>query len=314
VTRVATPDGATQPANDGSVTESDLQSAFDHAPLGMAITDPAGVVLAANEALVDLLQVSARTFPGTSLFSLTHADDLPAARAACMSLADGTQLRSRVACRFRRGDGAWIDVLVWTATVLDAQGRPDHLVMHVQDVTEHRVLTDALREQALKDALTGLPNRTLLLDRIEHAVSRYERDGDELAIMVLDLDDFKDVNDTLGHAAGDEALRLVAQRLVHHVRPDATVARLGGDEFVVVCEGTDPAQARQIAARLADAVSEPAEVEGRQVTLHASIGVASLRDQPQGAAHVLLAAADAAMYRAKKARRTALGAAVGEPP
>ena len=155
---------------------------------------------------------------------------------------------------------------------------------------------ERMRHEALHDPLTGLANRTLLRDRLEHALARSARDGTETGVLFIDLDEFKHVNDRLGHAAGDAVLTELGQRLVHAVRPADTVARLGGDEFVVVCEAIDEETALALGQRLDAAIRQPLAVAGE---LSASIGIALGRED----ADSLLATADAAVYAAKAAGR-----------
>ena len=154
---------------------------------------------------------------------------------------------------------------------------------------------ERMRHEALHDPLTGLPNRTLLRDRLEHALARSARGRGATGVLFVDLDDFKHVNDTYGHATGDVVLAELGERLRTGVRPADTVARLGGDEFVVVCEGVDEDSAVALGRRLQDAIRLPLTIGGLQHELSASIGIA-LGHADAGA---LLGAADAAVYRAK---------------
>jgi diguanylate cyclase len=157
-----------------------------------------------------------------------------------------------------------------------------------------------LRHQAFHDPLTGVANRSLFQDRLEHALALHGRDGRSLAIVFLDLDDFKAVNDSFGHMAGDELLVRVAERITGALRSGDTIARLGGDEFAVLLEdGGDPLGS---AHRMADALASPFTVAGHEVVVHASIGVASLAAvDPPMSADQLLGRSDAAMYAAKRA-------------
>ncbi len=157
----------------------------------------------------------------------------------------------------------------------------------------------ALAHQALHDPLTGLPNRVLLLDRLAQAAARAGREPAPLALLFLDLDRFKEVNDRLGHRAGDDLLKAVANRLVAVVRPGDTVARFGGDEFVVLCENMPgQAQAVELAERIADVLARPVMISGREMSVTASIGIV-LADAGLIAADELLRDADLAMYEAK---------------
>jgi diguanylate cyclase (GGDEF)-like protein len=170
---------------------------------------------------------------------------------------------------------------------------------YAEGLVEER--TEELREAAVHDALTHLPNRKLLVDRLELALARQLRTGRDVALLFLDLDRFKLLNDSRGHAIGDQVLVTVAERLRQVVRPSDTVARFGGDEFVVLCEGLpSPAATSEIATRLLEAVATPLEQDGRAVELTASVGIASSvggRSRPG----TLIEAADQAMYRAKRA-------------
>jgi diguanylate cyclase (GGDEF)-like protein/PAS domain S-box-containing protein len=156
-----------------------------------------------------------------------------------------------------------------------------------------------MRHEAVHDPLTGLANRTLLRDRLEHALARAERDRGETGVLFVDLDNFKQVNDAHGHAAGDAALVELSRRLQTAVRPGDTIARLGGDEFVALCEHVDEASALAVGHRLLDAIRLPFTAGGTEHELSASIGIAL----GHADADILLANADAATYRAKAAGR-----------
>jgi diguanylate cyclase (GGDEF)-like protein/PAS domain S-box-containing protein len=173
-------------------------------------------------------------------------------------------------------------------------------VCNARDVTERVQVTERLAHQAMHDTLTGLANRVLLLDRMEHALAA-EGQGDRSAVLFVDLDRFKAVNDRQGHAAGDHLLVAVAERLQRVVRPGDTVARLGGDEFVVLAEHvTKPEAATQIAERVRLALAKPVDLKGRQLTISCSIGIAfSGHDLPEA----MLNKADVALYQAKQRGR-----------
>ena len=170
------------------------------------------------------------------------------------------------------------------------------------NVCERRNLEDRLRHQALHDPLTGLANRHLLLDRVEHGLARVRRTRSHLAIFYIDLDGFKAINDTWGHAFGDDLLTQVADRIAKSRRQSDTVARLGGDEFVVLLEDLDPSVAIDLATKLNQALRVPYLIGAEQVQIGASIGVAigsADTESPKG----LIQRADAAMYLAKSEGR-----------
>ena len=170
-----------------------------------------------------------------------------------------------------------------------------------EDITSRIDAEEQLRQAAVHDSLTGLPNRTSLAARLEHAILRVNRSGDRLALLFIDLDRFKKVNDTLGHAAGDEVLRQTAGRIRACVREVDTVARLGGDEFVVLLE-TDvrPDTPGIIGERIRASFDLPFDWKGTEVRCGASIGVSLYPDNARDPA-ALLASADEAMYRVKNA-------------
>jgi len=172
-----------------------------------------------------------------------------------------------------------------------------------RDISRRKQVDMLLEYLALHDALTNLPNRQLLQDRLELALDRARRENRGLlAVMMLDLDNFKEINDTYGHACGDQLLKLVAQRLQKTLRKSDTAARLGGDEFVLVSEGINNLESCMIVAqKVLDALSQPAEIEGQQFQITASLGI-SLYSPEGGDATTLLRQADIAMYDAKQVR------------
>ena len=186
---------------------------------------------------------------------------------------------------------------------LGADGRPERLLGTAQDITEQKSAAAALLHQELHDPLTGLPNRRLLVDRIDQALARLARAPCLVGVIHLDIDRFKVINDNLGHAVGDQLLLATAVRLRDLIRPEDTLARIEGDEFVVLCEGlSDQAEAVLIADRICAAMTEPFTWSGGDLVLSVSAGIA-LAISPTVDAGALLGDADAAMYRAKAAGR-----------
>jgi diguanylate cyclase (GGDEF)-like protein len=203
----------------------------------------------------------------------------------------------RAELRLRHSDGSTLWVQVSSSPV------DDGTLAMVSDISERKAAEDALAHQAFHDTLTGLPNRALFLDRLGHALARSARRPASTAVLFLDLDRFKWVNDSLGHAAGDTLLQATAERLLDVVRDTDTIARFGGDEFAVLCEDLeDETEALAVGRRLVAAMSSPITVGDRHLTLTASVGIA-LASGPGVQPDVLLRDADSAMYRAKERGR-----------
>ncbi|QNP41506.1 EAL domain-containing protein [Lysobacter solisilvae (ex Woo and Kim 2020)] len=204
----------------------------------------------------------------------------------------------------QRKDGQEFLCSVQASVVLDATGQRSHYVGVLGDITDQKRAEQELRYLANYDTLTSLPNRTLLSERLSRAIVRARRQGKRIAVLFLDLDRFKDINDSLGHAAGDRILRAAAGRLQNTVGPQHTVARLGGDEFTVVLEDLDTAEeAEQVARKIIDAFGEPLDIDDRHdVSISPSIGISLYPDHAQIPTD-LLKHADTAMYQAKAAGR-----------
>jgi diguanylate cyclase (GGDEF)-like protein/PAS domain S-box-containing protein len=215
---------------------------------------------------------------------------------------DGTADGATVAWRAVHPDGTerWLETAL--RAVRDAHGAPREIVAVTRDVSERKDAETKLAHQALHDALTGLPNRALFLDRLEHALRRTRRRPGRVAVLFVDLDRFKLINDSFGHAAGDRLLCDVAARMDEALRPSDTIARFGGDELVVLCEDLDgEVGARTIADRIATLFEEPFVVEDGEAFLQASVGIAVAGASAR--AEDLIRDADAAMYRAKERGR-----------
>ncbi len=206
-----------------------------------------------------------------------------------------------IECTLKHQQGTWLKFeLQHTDLLQDEHVRG--IVLNGRDVSERKKFEDQLAHQAFHDPVTNLANRALFADRVQHAIMRSIRGGPAIGIMFIDLDDFKTVNDSLGHAAGDRVLQEVAQRLQATVRPADTVARFGGDEFAILLDGiNDSAEAATVAGRMLAALEQQLEVEGKQVYPRASVGIC-LVDQEFGTADAeeLLRNADVAMYMAKR--------------
>ncbi|MGY1633388.1 diguanylate cyclase domain-containing protein [Geodermatophilus sp. SYSU D01186] len=279
---------------------------------------PVGVVAADADGRVVLFNEVSRQWHGADADPRVDVADFPAAFS--LSEPDGRPLAPHrvpltrvfredriadVGMRIAPAGGAVREVLASGTSIRDDDGTLLGAVVALADVTAQRELERALRAAALHDPLTGLPNRALLMDRLGQLLEPTRRAAEPLAVLFCDLDGFKPVNDTAGHAVGDEVLVQAARRLQAAVRPGDTVARLGGDEFVVLCPGLDCAHAaRSVADRVTASFDAPlTDARGGRHRVGVSVGVAvcDAGDTPETA----LAAADAAMYRVKSARRSA---------
>jgi diguanylate cyclase (GGDEF)-like protein/PAS domain S-box-containing protein len=288
--------------------ESDLRllrRAVEATNNGIVIADarqPDFPVVYVNSAFEDITGYSAVEIQGRNCRVLQR-DDREQAGIEAIRLALSEQREARALLRNYRKDGQlfWNDFHV--APVSDDSGTLTHFVGVLSDVSERQRYEDQLAYRATHDELTGLPNRQLLQDRLQQAIRNAERYGREVAVVFVDLDDFKLVNDSLGHGAGDIALKVIADRLQALVRDTDTVGRFGGDEFVIVLtEQTDDAGMAQVVERISLSLAQPVELAGVRHVLTPSIGHCRYPEAGQDA-ESLLKRADLAMYQAKRQGR-----------
>jgi len=236
---------------------------------------------------------------------LTHPDDRESTAAEVRRLLSGDSEGFQIEKRNIRADGHEVWISASVSCVRDQSGAPLYLVSQSEDITERRAMHEHLAHAAIHDPLTALPNRVLFMDRLHTALSRSHRNGCHVAVIFMDLDRFKLVNDSLGHEGGDQVLRAVALRIQASVRPSDTVARFGGDEFTILCEDvSDESMAMELATRIAASLDEPLEIGGSELFVTASLGLtlSSYSIEPQR----LLRDADTAMYRAKEQGRAGI--------
>jgi diguanylate cyclase (GGDEF)-like protein/PAS domain S-box-containing protein len=256
-----------------------------------------GVILTWNRGAEELYGYSAQDAIGCHVSLLNPREDGTEIDSILAAVVAGETVRGLETVRHRR-DGTGVEVSLTVSPIYGESGAVVSASVIAHDISGRCRLERELVRQAMEDTLTGLPNRTLLADRLAQAVAGSGRRGSPMAVLFIDLDQFKLVNDENGHLAGDLLLVQVSQRLQGVMRPADTVARFGGDEFVIVCEDADEALAKQIAGRIAEAFVEPFEVEGRRLFVTASIGIA-VAPPLEADGGVLLRHADAAMYDAK---------------
>ena len=281
-----------------------FRRAFEDAPIGMAVADLGGTYLDVNQALCEITGYPASVLCGMNFAAITHPDDLETDRAAIRALLAGELSSSLAEKRYVHPDGRHVWVARTVTLVRDATGAPLHFLDQVQDITARRRFESELRHLADHDPLTGLFNRRRFEQELERQVTEVARYGPRGALLVLDLDHFKYVNDALGHHAGDELILSVAATLRGRLRDSDILARLGGDEFAVLLPNVDEAEAEHVAGELVRAIRDEAAIETakqrRRVTT--SVGVAPFRTGG-ATGEELLIAADLAMYDAKEAGR-----------
>jgi diguanylate cyclase (GGDEF)-like protein/PAS domain S-box-containing protein len=284
-----------------------FEATFANAMTGMVLIDLDGHVIDSNPAMQELLGRTRTELKGHRLSEFIHPSDRRRARAEYLRMVGGSGNGSlRVQYRFVRDRQAiWVDSSA--SVVHDSEGQASFVIAMIQDITQRKEAEAALlsqaalsEHQARHDALTGLANRTVFRERIRHMVEARRRSDTNAAVVIIDLDGFKEINDSLGHAAGDELLVELGRRLAEALRGSDTVARLGGDEFGILLPQAGTRQDVVAAVgRVKAAIEEPVVLQGLSVSLEASIGIAMYPDDGE-AVESLLQAADGAMYHAKE--------------
>ncbi len=284
-------------------SEARFRATFNQAAIGIMETRCDGRILRVNQKLCEIFGYTEDEILAMSHQDITHPDDFAASLERRARLLAGELAPSTVDKRYVHKNGSEIWVAISTSLVRDADGAPDYFVNMIECINERRQLQENLEHLARHDSLTQLPNRALFYNRLQHALGQARRRNWVTGVMFIDLDRFKAINDTLGHAVGDELLQQVAARLMSCVRADDTVGRLGGDEFaVVLSELAQEQSATVVAQKILDLLGQPFQLEKHEVFVTVSIGIATCR---AGECDVdsMISNADAAMYDAKKLGR-----------
>jgi len=281
--------------------------AFDGAGTGMALISTAednyGRYVRVNPTFAHIVGRSAEEILTMTAQELTHPEDRDEDEQELRGLFAGSQQSYQRDKRYLKGDGTPVWVSVTVAYTGSPDGSAQYAIAQVQDITERRAHQQDLSHRASHDPLTDLPNRIELTGRLLEAISTAARTGRPGAVLFVDLDGFKNVNDRHGHLIGDQALTVVAARLTAAVRLGDMVARLGGDEFLIVADDLTSAGAAELADRLARAVAAPINVPGSD-TLALTVSIGHTPIPPEHSdPNELIAAADHAMYTAKHDRR-----------
>ncbi|WP_430868884.1 putative bifunctional diguanylate cyclase/phosphodiesterase [Demequina aurantiaca] len=279
-----------------------FDSTFRDSPIGIALIDEAGTYVALNDAFARMLGRDSADVVGSHYSTHTHPDDLRRDREMMTAATSGSLPYYQAQKRFvhRNGDTVWTRVTVSDVTRNEDSGRHT-CVLQIEDVTEVRRAKELLQRRAQYDHLTGLPNRSLLIETLTRTLAKAAH-ASPIAVLFIDIDHFKLINDSLGHDAGDQAIVEIARRISGAVRPSDLVARLGGDEFVVVLSSILSENAAQgLLAVVTDAVQAPLDVADHTIQLTISTGIA-LSDYNL-TAETLVRRSDLAMYAAKQAGR-----------
>ena len=282
-------------------SEIRLAALVEHASDLVCVADEAGRVIYASPAVARVLNLSASELEGTPVFDLVHPDDRETLLGKVQEIVKTPGISPSLEARVAHADGGWRHMEVVTTNLLNNPA-VSGIVINARDITERVEVAAQLEEKAFHDELTGLPNRSLLLERLADALHRASRHDRMVGVLFLDLDRFKVVNDSLGHSMGDELLSETARRLEQTIRPDDTVARLGGDEFVVIIGNMVRTTDALVAAeRVRTAVAQPVTLGNESTVVTTSVGIAIAFGEE--APDELLQDADTAMYRAKEGGR-----------
>jgi diguanylate cyclase (GGDEF)-like protein/PAS domain S-box-containing protein len=282
--------------------EERFRRAFDDAPIGMALVGLDGRWLRVNPTLCEITGYSEEELLTRTFKDITHPDDLDKNLENIENLIAGRIRSIRIEKRYIRASGRTVWVNVSSSLILDADGRPLHLVSQIEDVADRKRAESRLKDLAEHDPLTGLLNRRRFDEELADTMLRLRRHGGNAALLLIDLDRFKLVNDTFGHKIGDEVLVEVAGTLRARLRETDIVARLGGDEFAAVLYEADAEAAQAVAEDLIAALRAKRVGQAAEVGVTASVGVVLLDRETLGDDDALLAA-DRALYAAKNARR-----------
>lgn len=279
--------------------EEVMRQAFEHASVGSYVMGHDGRLLRVNSALCRLLGYEPDDLLGINVEAIIDPEGTHAPPPLPRALRTGELDHMRTEALLVHKDGRAIDVELSSFAIGGIDGRPAYTVAHVHDVTLRKASEDRFAHLAMHDSLTDLPNRVLFLDRVQQAICRLARIDTLLAVLFVDLDRFKQINDGFGHEGGDRVLIEVAARLRGALRPEDTLARFGGDEFTILCEGLrDPEAVFAVARRVLEAVAAPVHVQGQVAPLSASVGIAMTSDS-SASGESMLHEADLAMYQAK---------------
>jgi diguanylate cyclase (GGDEF)-like protein/PAS domain S-box-containing protein len=281
-------------------TEGRFEQVFENAAVGANIVDTNGQFLRVNTAYCRMLGTTAPDLMTRTIFDVSLPEDVDRTRVAFARLLASETDEYTIEKRLLRADGQTVWARIGASVVRDGNGEPLYAIGLAIDTTETHALTEQLAHAASHDHLTGLASRSVLDDHLQRTRASAARSGDLVAVLAIDLDEFKQINDRFGHLAGDDVLVEVAHRLEALVRAEDLIVRYGGDEFIIVLRpGADIELVKLIAQRVVDALAEPMNVLGTTTRIGASVGIAIVWPDA-GEGDDVLARADAATYEAKQ--------------
>ncbi|MGI8552283.1 MAG: sensor domain-containing protein, partial [Dehalococcoidia bacterium] len=280
-------------------SEQRFRAIFESSPIGIARLDLDGRIVQSNRVLQRMLGYTEHDLLTMTFQNLADPEDLALDPVQLADVFAGDREAHQLERRFLRRDGSLLDGQFTVSVVRDTHGTPRFAIGMLEDVSDRKRAQAALEHQALHDPLTGLPNRILIQDRLQQAILTARQVPAGVALLFMDFDRFKEINDTFGHAYGDQVLRQAAVRLPATLRETDTYARLGGDEFAVLLPGADIEAARQVALQMRATLDQPFEVEGHHLHVSASMGIALYAEHGVDA-ETLMRRAEVAMYVAKR--------------
>jgi diguanylate cyclase (GGDEF)-like protein/PAS domain S-box-containing protein len=292
-----------EPDAAASVREAEerFRLAFEQAAVGMALVAPDGRFLRVNGALCELVGYDAEALGAMTFQEITHPEDLDLDLEYVRQMLAGERRTYAMEKRYFHLDGHTVWVLLSVSLVRDETDEPLYFISQIQDITERKQLEERLVFLAGHDEMTGLPNRRRFREELERVVGYATRYGHTGALLLLDLDNFKQINDSLGHRSGDRLVTEVAGRLRDRIRASDLLARIGGDEFAIFLPQATPAQAERVAGELVTTIgSECYLIDEAAVETSASLGLALFEPGWETDPESLLMHADLAMYRAKR--------------
>lgn len=285
-------------------SEKLFRSTYDSAAIGMALLDLGGRFMQANRALCQMLGEEESALCKKTIQQVTHPDDQQNDQSLRLGLLSSERDNYQIEKRFFHKNGHTLWGLLTYSTIKDEVGKLKHFVLQIQDITDYKSLQETLQSQANHDFLTSLPNRRHFIHEASTALARLKRHGGAMALLMIDIDHFKRINDNYGHQAGDVVLQQLSQQFKTQLRDIDLVSRFGGEEFAILLPDTEKAQAAEIAERLRTTAANSQIPLGEHATLSLTISIGlATTDETDTSLEKLLVKADVALYQAKQSGR-----------